>query len=114
MVKPEIIHESPISMADLKEELKEIKKKTEKVNFRIEKTQEYLNQFTILDLKKSQELKEKINKLNIPRLKEEHIVKIIDLIPSSVEEVKSALSSYTITVTSANLKKIAECLKDFK
>ena len=114
MVKPEIIHESPISMADLKDELKKVNKKEEKLNFRVEKTQEYLNQFTVLDLKKSQELKEKLNKLSIPRLKEEHIVKIVDLRPSSAEEVKSALSGYTITVTGASLKKIADCLKDFK
>jgi len=34
--------------------------------------------------------------------------------PSSLEELKSILSGYTITVTSENLKKIAEVLKNFK
>ena len=111
MVKPEIIQESPISMADLKEELSKIKKKDEKLNFRAEKTEEYLNQFTILSLKKYQELKEKLEKLKIPRLKEEHIIKIVDLVPLSAEEVKSILQGYTITVTNDNLKKIADCVK---
>jgi len=114
MTKPQIIEEEPISMADLKEELTKIQKKTKEINFRAEKTQEYLNQFTILDLKKGKELREKIEKLKIPRLKNEHIIKIIDLMPSSLEELKSILSGYTITVTSENLKKIAEVLKNFK
>ena len=114
MVKPEIIQESSISMADLKEELTKIKKKTEKLNFRAEKTEEYLNQFTILSLKKSQELREKLEKLKVPRLKPEHIIKITDLMPMSAEEVKVVLSGYTVTITNENLKKIAETVKNFK
>ncbi len=114
MVKPEIIKESPVSMADLKDELVKIKKKGEKLNFRAEKTEEYLNQFTILDSKKAKEAKEKLEKLNVPRLKEEHIVKIIDVMPCSAEETKVVLSGYTITITNENLKKIAEALKEFR
>lgn len=114
MVKPEVVKETPISMAELKEEIEKIKKKSEKLNFRAEKTEEYLNQFTILDIKKSDELKEKLEKMNIPRLKEEHIIKIIDTMPSSPEDIKSVLHAYTVTITNDNLKKIAECIKDFK
>ena len=101
-------------MADLKDEIKKIKKKSEKLNFRAEKTEEYLNQFTILSKNKSQELREKIEKLKIPRLKEEYIIKLIDLMPKSLEEVKSVLQGYTLTVTNDNLKKIAECIKKFE
>jgi DNA-directed RNA polymerase subunit F len=114
MVKPEIIKETPITMAELKDEIDKIKKKSEKLNFRAEKTEEYLGQFTILDSKKSAELKEKLEKMGIPRLKEEHITKIVDLLPVSPEEIKSVLHAYTVTITNDNLKKIAECIKDFK
>ncbi len=113
MVKPEIIKESPISMADLKDELSKSKKKSDKFNFVAEKTEEYLNQFTVLDLKNSRELKEKLTKMNIPRLKEEYMIKIIDLMPSSVEELKSILSGYTVTVTNDNLKKIIDVVKEY-
>ena len=114
MVKPEIIQETPISMADLKEELGKTKKKAKELNFRAEKAEEHLNQFTILSLAKSKELREKLEKLKIPRLKEEHIIKIIDLIPKTVEEIKSILQGYTVTITNDNLKKIAEVIKNFK
>ena len=114
MTKPNIIKETPITMADIKEELEKIKKKSEKINFRAEKTDEYLHQFTQLSLAKSKELREKIEKLKIPRLKEEYMIKIIDLLPCSSEEVKSILQGYTTTVTNENLKKIAEVIKEFK
>ena len=114
MTKPEIIKETPITMAEIKDELDKIKKKIEKINFRAEKTEEYLHQFAQLNLAKSKELKEKLDKLNVPRLKEEHIVKMIDLLPGSAEEVKSILQGYTITVTNENLKKIAEAIKEFR
>jgi DNA-directed RNA polymerase subunit F len=114
MVKPEIIKETALTMSELRDEIEKIKKKSEKLNFRAEKTEEYLNQFAILDSKKSAELKEKLEKMNIPRLKEEHITKIVDLLPTSAEDIKSILHGYTITITNDNLKKIAECVKDFK
>ena len=88
MVKPEILQEKPVSMAELKDEIAKIRKKSEKINFRAEKTEEYLNQFTILSSKKAAELKEKLEKLKIPRFKDEHIIKLIDLMPASLEEVK--------------------------
>jgi DNA-directed RNA polymerase subunit F len=57
MVKPEIIKETALTMSELRDEIEKIKKKSEKLNFRAEKTEEYLNQFAILDSKKSAELK---------------------------------------------------------
>ena len=114
MVKPEIIQETPISMVEAKDELNKIKKKDGELNFRAEKTEEYLNQFTNLDIKKSNELKGKLEGLKIPRLKEEHIIKIVDLMPLSAEEVKTILGGYTITITNDNLKKIAEAVKEFE
>jgi len=114
MVKPEIIKETSISMAELKDEIEKIKKKSEKLNFRAEKTEEYLNQFISLDSKKANELKAKLEKMNIPRLKEDHIIKIMDLMPVSVEELKSILHAYTVTITNDNLKKIIEALKEFQ
>jgi len=35
-----------------------------------------------------------------------HIIKIIDVMPKNVEELKAMLQSYTITVNNENLKKI--------
>jgi DNA-directed RNA polymerase subunit F len=106
MGKLEILKEEPITMAAMKAELENIKKRDEELNFRANKTEEYLAQFDLPNDKKVEEIIKKIEGLKIPRLKDFHIVKIIDLMPKTVEEMKGILQGYTITVTQDNMKKI--------
>ncbi len=107
----EIISEKPIGIGELKKELENIKKRDKELNFRAARTEEYLQHFSIL--KNSEELFKKIEALKIPRLKEQHIIKIIDIMPKTVEELKTILQGYTITVNNENLKKIAEAINKF-
>lgn len=109
----ETISETPITMAELKEELKKLKKRDIELNMRANKTEEYLNKFSALDSKKATELTKKIVSLNIPRLKENHIVKIIDLLPKTVDDLKLILQGYTLTVSKDNLSKVIGAVKDF-
>jgi len=113
MTKPELIKETPITIVELKEYLKTIKKRDEELNFRAGKTEDYLNHFVTIKPKEAKELVKKLKELDIPRLKEEHIAKIIDLLPDHPEEVKSTLQGYTITVTKENLKKISDVVSEF-
>ena len=108
-----IISETPITMAELKEDIKNIKERDKELNFRSQKTEEYLNLFVEISDKQAKEIKEKIEKLNIPRLKLEHIVKVVDIMPQSVEEAKSVLSAYPITITNENLKKIVDVVLQY-
>ncbi|MAG08227.1 hypothetical protein CMO89_02040 [Candidatus Woesearchaeota archaeon] len=109
MQAKETISETPLTMAEVKEDLSKIKDP----NIRVNKTVEYLNQFTKLPLKDSKALFEKLDKLKVPRLKEKHICKIVDIMPTSTEELKSALQGYTITVNNENIKKIISTVKEF-
>lgn len=111
MADVNILSEKPMNIFELKEELKKIKKRDEELNFRANKTEEYLTQ--IPSFKKSKELYEKIDKLKIPRLREQHINKIIDILPTTVEELKVILQGYTITVNNENLKKIVNTVNSF-
>jgi DNA-directed RNA polymerase subunit F len=113
MTKPQIMEETPITMAKLKEELKKIRKRDDALNFRAEKTEEYLSQFVTLKDKEAKDLYKKVEELDIPRLKPEHIVKIIDILPTTPEEVKLVLQGYTITVTKENLKRVADAIQEF-
>lgn len=108
MASFKIIKENPVTMAEVKDELSKIQKKVGELNFRSNKTYAYLQEFSKLSTKKSKELFEEILKLEIPRLKEDHIVKIVDTLPKSAEEIKSLLSGFTITITNENAKKIAD------
>ena len=113
MTKPEIISEKPLAMFQVLEELEKIKKKEKELNYRSKRTEEYLAQFVTLGPKKSKELMEKIEKLNISRLKEPHIIKIVDLLPLSVGDLRSILQAYTITIKNEDMKRIVGVVKDF-
>jgi len=113
-MKPKIIEEKPLSMLDVKDMLSKIKKRDEELNFRANKTEEYINSITSLTPKKGQELKEKLTALDIPRLKEQHILKIIDIMPSSMDQLKMLLQGYTVTVNNDNLKKIIDAVAEYQ
>lgn len=113
MAAPIIIEEKPISMSEMKAELSKIKRRDKELNYRANKTNDYLNQFKVLDAKTITELYKKIEELEIPRIKELHIKKIVDILPATNEELKSALEAYPITVSAENIKKITSVIAKF-
>tara|TARA_Y100000310_G_C20586046_1_gene765456 strand:+ start:1033 stop:1380 length:348 start_codon:yes stop_codon:yes gene_type:complete len=113
MPQAEIIEEKPITMVETKEKLSSLEKKQKELNFRATKTHEYLKKFAKTDFKKSQELYKKIQDLDIPRLKDRQIVKIVDLLPGNVSDLKIIFSGETITITSENLQKIVDVMKEY-
>lgn len=113
MTKPIIMSEVPINIAHLKKELEKIKKRDNELNFRANKTDEYIKQIVSLDVEKAEELYKKIENLKIPRFKDLYIHKIIDLMPTTIESLKVTIQGYAITVNNENLKKIVEIVNEF-
>jgi DNA-directed RNA polymerase subunit F len=111
MVKPKIISEIPISISELKQEVAKIKKRDAELNFRVGRTEEYVNIFETPEEKEA-ELIKKIEELNIARLKREQIIKIADLAPRHLEELKTIMQGYTVTMSEDNLKKIIDIIKE--
>ena len=107
----EILNEVPMSMAQIKDELDRIKKRDKELNFRATKTEDYLNQ--VVTIKDADALFKKLVGLNVPRLKEQHICKIIDVLPKTADDLKVVLQGYTLTVNNANLKKIVDAINEF-
>lgn len=112
MADMQIISETPINISQLKRELERIKKRDNELNFRSSRTEEYLNQ-TASDAKNADELFDKIMKLNIPRLREQYVHKIIDIMPTTVNELKTVLQGYTITLNNESIKKIVDAINEF-
>ena len=110
MTKPELISEEPISMVDLKQELARIKERDKELGVISNKTNEYLNQFVTLDTKKLQELKDKLEGLKISRLKPEFIIKILDTLPTTLEQLKVLLQGYVVTLNQADMKKVVDVI----
>lgn len=111
MGDPKIISEQPISMLELKQELNKIKKRDEVLSFRAAKMEDYLNVFVNLTVKAHGDLEKDINKLKVPRLKDIHVKKIIDLLPVTLDQLKVILQGYSVTVSQDNMKKIVAVVK---
>ena len=107
----EILSENPISAYQLKEELAKIKKRDKELHFRAAKTEEHFEH--IETPKNADPLFEKISKLNIPRLKEQHIRKIIDIMPTTIKDFKAVMQGYTISLNNENIKKIVDTINKF-
>lgn len=111
MTETKIIAETPINIYHLKKELEKIKARDSELNFRANKTEEFLN--NVATLKNSSELYDKLMKLNIPRLKEQHIHKIIDIAPTSANDLKVVLQGYTVSINNESIKKIVDSINEF-
>ena|SRR3989338_810168 len=110
MTTMKVLKEAPISMSDLKHEMEKIKKRDKELSFRSARSEEYLNQFVAKDTTK---LADTLRKLDISRLKEEYIIKIVDILPKSVEDLKVVLHGYTATLTKEHLQKIVDEVNAF-
>lgn len=110
MADIKIMEEKPLTLAELKEKLEVIEKRDKDISFRANKTKEYLNAFSIKKLKEVETLKKKIEELNVPRLKDRHIAKIIDISPKDMDSLRLLLSGEAITVRDEDLKKILSLL----
>ena len=111
MVDLKIIEERPISMIELKGKIAEIKKRDKELNFRSNKVQEYLNTFVSLTEKNADDMKKKLEALSISRLKDRHIVKILDTMPEDLDGLKALFAGENITIKQEDLGKIFEVIK---
>ena len=113
MSKPEILEKVPMNIVALKSELAAIKIRDGELTFRGNKSEEYLNDFARLSKKDALELEKKLNDLEIARLKNNFVQKIIDLLPASLAELKVVLQGSTLTVSNADQEKIMVVVKEY-
>ena len=113
MTEISIVEEKPISLAEVREHLEEKKKGKKELNFRENKSLAYITSFAKIKTKEAEELKKELEKLDITRLKEKYIVKIIDLLPKTLDELKIILSGEEVTLKSEDLNKIIEIVKKY-
>jgi DNA-directed RNA polymerase subunit F len=113
MANIDILKKKSMNLASLRDELATIKKRDNELSFRAQKTEEYVTEFHLLKPKQADELYAKIEKLEVPRLKDVHINKIIDMMPKNQAELKVVLQGYAVPVTNENLKKIVELVAEY-
>ena len=72
----------------------------------------FIKKFTKLAPKKAKELRGKIEELGLMKVRKEHVIKIIDLMPESQEDLNKIFSDVGLNEDEA--KKILETIKEFK
>ncbi len=102
--------EKPLTMSEVADRLGKIEKRDKELTFRGNKTKEYLEHF--VSKEKTSKLRKKLDDLGITRLKERHIVKIIDIKPEDMDSLKTILSNEALTLKEEDLKKILGALKE--
>lgn len=113
-MKTKIVNETSVSFAEVKQILEHNKELHGELSFTAQKAYDYLEQFSHLDKKKTDELFKKLTALEIPRLKEMHINKLIDILPKDQRDVRTILQAYSVTVSNENLKKISDVIGEVK
>ena len=63
--------------------------------------------------KKAEELREKLDGLGLTRLKHEHMMKIIDFLPKDIEELKTILQAYPLSLPKKDQEAIIGAVKGF-
>ena len=106
----DVIEKKPIDMAHVRDILSQIKDQNheQKVTF------EYLSKFAKLSKEDAEKAFNELKEANIPRLKDKHIVKLIDLLPKTVDEVKTIFLKEEITLSKEDLQKILDVLSKYR
>ena len=97
-------------MAELKAEIEKIKKREKEPSVRVTKMEDYMNSISPLPAAREKELVEAVRKLNVPRMKDEFVFKIVEMLPKTVDDLKIILQGYVISVGNENLKKIVDAI----
>ena len=77
-----------------------------------EKLSKFIKKFTKLKLKEAQKLREKLQNLELMKLKSEQITKIIELMPENQEELNKIFVD--IKLDEDESKKVLETVKEFR
>lgn len=113
MTDIQVINEKPLSIIEVKEMLNDLKKKNGELNERATKTKEHIDSVVNLSKKEAAELREKIIKLNIPRFKDRHIDKLIEIMPADMDSIRVLFSGESIALNPDDIKQIIAIMKDY-
>jgi DNA-directed RNA polymerase subunit F len=113
MSQPNVEGREPVSLAELSDHMDMITERDEELNFRAGKTEEYVNEFAELNKDEFEELFDEIESLDVPRLKDKHIIKLIDFLPKTVEDLDVIIEGYPLTLSDEDKEAIVETITDY-
>ncbi len=113
MPAPQFIEQRSLSLSHVKEITKEFEERDKELGFFSTRVKEYVQEFVTLSQSQEQKLYKKLQGLELTRLKEEHIAKIIDFLPRDANELKIVLSAYPLSIPKKDQDAIVAALTEF-
>lgn len=112
MTNPQFIGEKSLSLAEVKAWLEKIEKRDGTLNYLSGKSKDYVDGFAVPSSAKKGELHKKLADLQLARLKEEHINKIIDFLPQTVNELKIVLLAYPLSLPKKDQESVVAAVQE--
>ena len=106
----DVIEKKAVSLSFVKKELAKIKEP----NYEQKLTKEYVNKFSKLNWGDTQNLIKDMEAADVPRFKEKNIIKLIDIMPETADELKALMAKETITLSKENIQKLLEILNKYR
>jgi len=111
MVNYEIVSEEVASNCEVLDIVG--KKDEEELTYREEKVLEYIKKANPLSMKDFEKAFKEFKSLDIARLEDEHIIKLIDINPIDGTEIRSIVSNSGTVIVDENVTKILDVLKKY-
>jgi DNA-directed RNA polymerase subunit F len=93
-----------LSMAEASEYIKKLESESEVIGF--------IKKFTKITPKEAKEMRKKITELNLMKIREEHISKIIDILPEDAQDLNKIFVDMSLDEDETN--KILDIIKQYK
>lgn len=103
-----------LSLAEVKKLLeKQAKQESEEENKRLQSTLSYAKRFSKLKPAQAEDLKKELQELKLVKLKEEHIAKILDLLPKDAEDLRKIFVGEAVSLDQDEINKILTVVKKY-
>lgn len=101
----------PVSLAEVKNILKKISKEREEMLYEQKIALEHAQRFAKLPLKKIENMIKELEKIDV--LDEKHVYKIADLLPKTVDDIKTIFAKERLSVSDNDIKKILDIVEKY-
>jgi len=102
-----ILDRQPLNLLEVKEILEKIPENEKKTQMEL-----YLKKFLKIKAEKAKKIKEGLGKLDLLKIKNEHVVKIIDLVPEDASDLNKIFTDVSLNEDETN--KILDVIKGVK
>lgn len=103
----------PISNIEVFNEIDK-KAKDSELTYREEKTHEYIKKFAKLKVTNFKKAFAEIKELEISRLEDEQIIKVVELMPQNGTELRAIVSHSGVVLVDENVTKVLDVLNKYK